>query len=256
MSAVVFASEVRDGVRHVSLNRPEKRNALNRELITALSEQLRQAADDDATRVVLIRGEGKDFCAGADLEEMTATADAGSAASLENAMTLGNLFIQMRSHSQPIIAAVHGRALAGGCGLATACDMVLASDDAMFGYPEVNLGFVPAMVMAILRKKVHESVAFELITTGESISAARAQEIGLVNRVYRTGDFLGATTRMARELADKPASALKLSKALLYELDGAGFTEAIERGANVNAGARETEAYREGVRDFLDRSKD
>ena len=256
MSAAILKSEIRQGVCQVSLNRPEKRNALNRELVTALSEELHRTAADDATRVILIHGEGKDFCAGADLEEMKATADAGHDVSLDNAMTLGNLFIQMRSHPKPIIAAVHGRALAGGCGLATACDMVVASDDAEFGYPEVNLGFVPAMVMAILRRKVTESVAFELITGGERISAARAHEIGLVNRVYRSGDLSGAVRRMAQELVAKPASALRLAKGLLYELEGLDYSEAIIKGAEVNAVARSTEAYRDGIQRFLDRSKD
>ena len=234
MTSSILEVHVSGGICRLTLNRAEKRNALNGELVSALAEALHVASDDDAVRVIAILGAGKDFCAGADLAELERTLDLGHEASVADAMTLGNLFIQMRRHPKPIVAVVHGRALAGGCGLATACDLVLASDDAEFGYPEIDLGFVPAMVMAILRRKVTESVAFELVTTGERISAERAGQIGLVNR----------------------ASALELSKGLIYEMDEAGFEEAITKGSEVNAIARRTEACREGVRRFLERAKD
>ena len=252
MTSSILEVHVSDGICRLTLNRAEKRNALNGELISALAEALHRASDDDAVRVIAIRGAGEDFCAGADLAELERTLDLDHDASVADAMTLGNLFIQMRRHPKPIVAVVHGRALAGGCGLATACDLVLASDDAEFGYPEVNLGFVPAMVMAILRRKVTESVAFELLTTGERISAERAAQIGLVNRVFRAADFKAGASRFLETLAQKPASALELSKGLLYEMDEAGFEEAIKKGAEVNAIARRTEACREGVRRFLD----
>ncbi len=251
MTSSILEVHVSDGICRLTLNRAEKRNALNGELMSALAEALHGASDDDAVRVIAIRGAGEDFCAGADLAELERTLDLGHEASVADAMTLGNLFIQMRRHPKPIVAVVHGRALAGGCGLATACDLVLASDDAEFGYPEVNLGFVPAMVMAILRRKVTESVAFELLTTGERISAERAGQIGLVNRVFGAADFEAGASRFLEALAQKPASALELSKGLLYELDEAGFEEAITKGSEVNAIARRTEACREGVRRFL-----
>ncbi len=252
MTSSILEVHVSDGICRLTLNRAEKRNALNGELISALAEALHGASDDDAVRVIAIRGAGEDFCAGADLAELERTLDLAHEASVADAMTLGNLFIQMRRHPKLIVAVVHGRALAGGCGLATACDLVVASDDAEFGYPEVNLGFVPAMVMAILRRKVTESVAFELLTTGERISAERAGQIGLVNRVFGATDFEAGTSRFLEMLAQKPASALELSKSLLYELDEAGFEEAIRKGSEVNAIARRTEACREGVRRFLD----
>jgi len=248
--------DVSDGVCRLTLNRPEKRNALNGDLVSALAEALDRASDDDAVRVIAILGAGKDFCAGGDLAELAQIMDQGHEANVADAMTLGSLFIQMRSHPKPIVAVVHGRALAGGCGLATACDLILAAGDAEFGYPEVDIGFVPAMVMAILSRKVTESIAFELVTTGERISAERAERIGLVNRVFGAAEFEDGTSRFLETLAKKPASALELSKALLYELDEAGFDEGIRRGAEVNAIARRTDACREGVRRFLDRSQD
>ncbi|NIP60402.1 MAG: enoyl-CoA hydratase/isomerase family protein, partial [Gemmatimonadetes bacterium] len=144
----VLSLTVADGVATLTLNRPEKRNALNAALVAALKEAMERTGDDDDARVVVIRGAGKDFCSGADLAELEKIAGMGPEASLADAAEMGELFVAMRRHPNPLVAAVHGRALAGGCGLATACDVLLARDDAVLGYPEVHLGFVPAMVMA------------------------------------------------------------------------------------------------------------
>lgn len=256
MSSSVLRSELRGGVQSLTLNRPAKRNALNQELISALSHALDRAARDDDVRVILIRGEGRDFCAGADLAELERAADLDHRASVAHAMELGDLFIRMRRHPTPIVAAVHGRALAGGCGLATACDLILARDDAELGYPEVSIGFVPAMVIALLRRRVTEPVAFELVTTGARIRADRALEIGMINHVWSAESFEDEVATFLEGLVRKPRSAMELSKGLLYEIDGMGFEEAIGRGAEVNATARETDAYREGVRRFMDGSRD
>ena len=120
----------------------------------------------------MLAGAGKDFCSGADLAALERVSKAGVLDNMADARAMAELFLQMRNHPRPIVAAVHGRALAGGCGLATACDIVLAAESAKFGYPEVNIGFVPAMVMAILRRSVAEKTAFELITLGEIHNAA------------------------------------------------------------------------------------
>ena len=256
MSSSVLRSELQGGVQALTLNRPAKGNALNKELISALSHALDRAASDDDVRVILLRGEGGDFCAGADLAELERAADLDHRASVAHAMELGDLFIRMRRHPSPIVAAVHGRALAGGCGLVTACDLILARDDAELGYPEVSIGFVPAMVMALLRRRVAEPVAFELVATGARVRADRAREIGMINHVWPAESFEEEVATFLEALARKPKSAMELAKGLLYELDGMGFEEAIGRGAEVNATARETEAYREGVRSFLDRSQD
>lgn len=254
-SPSVLLQETEEGVRTLTLNRPEKRNALSSEMIEALREALAGAADDEATRVLMIRGAGKDFCAGADLAELEEMAALGEEENRADAARLGDLFRAMRSHPKPIVAAVQGRALAGGCGLATACDLILAHEDAQFGYPEVHLGFVPAMVMTILRRKVPEGIAFELVARGDRISAARAAQIGLVNQVVADSGFDGEVQGYARELAQRPASALKLSKQLLYELADLDFGDGMERGIDVNVVARFTQACRDGVRRFLARSR-
>jgi len=243
------------GVATLTLNRPDKRNALNAALVAELAAALEATAGDASVRVVALRGAGRDFCAGADLAELEQIADMGYDDSVADARRLGSLFEQLRQHPTPVVAVVTGRALAGGCGLASACDLVLAHADAEFGYPEVHLGFVPAMVMAILRRKVGEGQAFDLVTSGDRISALRAAELGLVQRVFEADAFDEAVGAFLTKLSTKPSSAVRLSKALLYELDDLSFGEGIERGAQVNAEARATPECRAGVRAFLDRSR-
>lgn len=244
-----------EGVLTLTLNRPEKRNALNASLVAALKDALVHAAGDPAVRVVAIRGAGKDFCAGADLAELEGIAALTEAENLADARSLGELFTTMRGLPKPIVAVVRGRALAGGCGLATACDLVLAGAGAELGYPEVHLGFVPAMVMAILRRKVPEGKAFDLVARGQRVSAHEACDMGLVNHVFAEASFDDEVARVLAELAARPATALALIKALLYELGDLDFAAGVERGAQVNVEARMTEACRDGVRRFLDRNR-
>lgn len=249
----VLAYAVAEGVATLTLDRPEKRNALNQELVSALKDALAEASADERVRVVALRGAGKDFCAGADLAELARIAAMSPEENLEDARSLGALLVAMRKIPKPIVGVVRGRALAGGCGLATACDIVLAHEEAQFGYPEVHLGFVPAMVMAILRHKVTEGRAFDLVVRGARISASEARDVGLVTHVYAATTFEEDVDAYLADLASRPPSAVALTKGLLYELADLGFEEGIERGAQVNVEARATDACREGVRTFLDR---
>jgi len=238
------------GIARITLNRPEKRNALSPELIDALSAALEDSADDERVRVVILRGAGTDFCSGADLAAFDRAAESGVLDHLETARALAKVLLQMRGHPRPIVAAVHGRALAGGCGLATACDLVLASESAKFGYPEVNIGFVPAMVMAILRRNVSEKRAFELITMGATIGAGDALREGLINRVFADAEFETRVEDFAASLAAQSASSVSLSKRLLYHMDSMTFDAAIEAGVHGNALARMTEDARAGIARF------
>lgn len=245
-----------EGVLTLRLNRPERRNAMNLDLIDALTHALVDAAGNGEVRVILLRAEGPDFCAGADLEAMDRMAEEEDPISnLADAQKLGELLVLMRRHSKPMVAAVHGHALAGGAGLATACDLVLARQDAVFGYPEIQLGFVPAMVMALLRRAVGEKVAFALVTRAEQISAERAAELGLVNEVLAGEVWEDGVADYARELASRSKSALSLIKRLLYGMDGLSFEEAVARGAEVNTLARLTPDTRAGLQRFLDEKR-
>ncbi len=242
-----------DSIRILTLNRPEKRNALNDALICALKDAIRAADGDDSLRAIIIRGAGKDFCSGADLSALQKIASATYEENLEDAKGLAELFTLIREAKVPVIAAVHGRALAGGCGLATGCDIVLATETARFGYPEVKIGFVPAIVMAILRRNLGEKLSFELVTQGFEFSAKQAKELGLVNRLFPEEDFENAVLDYASVYTKISASAVRLSKSLLYRMDGMQFPEALEAGAETNAEARMTDDCQKGIANFLRR---
>jgi methylglutaconyl-CoA hydratase len=237
----------------ITLNRPEKKNALNADLIAGLASGLQRANDNEAVRVVVITGAGADFCSGADLSALQKIASASVEDNVADAQSLMALFELIRNLDVPVIAAVRGRALAGGCGLATACDIVLASKSARFGYPEVKIGFVPAMVTAILRRNVSEKRAFELLTMGGEISAAEAAGMGLVNKVFADDEFDGEVENYARRYEKVSRSAVSLTKRLLYQVDGLNFTDALQNGADVNVIARMTEDCKQGVARFLNR---
>jgi methylglutaconyl-CoA hydratase len=246
--------QVDGAIARVTLNRPEKRNALNEALVAGLKHSLRQANNDTAVRVVIISGAGSDFCSGADLSALQKIADGSVAENIDDARSLMELFMLMRQVAVPVVAAVRGKALAGGCGLASACDLVLATSSAQFGYPEVKIGFVPAMVMAILRRNVSEKRAFELITRGAQIGAEEAQQFGLVNQIFNDEDFDAEVTAYVRGFEQMSKSAVALTKALLYQMDGMAFGEALGTGVDVNVIARMTEDCKKGIAQFLKKS--
>jgi methylglutaconyl-CoA hydratase len=248
-SPVIYAVE--GALARVTLNRPEKRNALNDELVAGLKESLRDADAREGVRAVLLTGAGADFCSGADLSALRKISEGDVSVNLEDARSLMELYALIRKMRVPVVAAVRGRALAGGCGLATACDVVLASASARFGYPEVKIGFVPAMVMAILRRNVSEKRAFELVTRGAEISAAEAERVGLVNHVYEDEVFDAEAERYVADYARVSRSAVELTKRLLYQMDGLTFDAALQTGADLNTIARMTEDCRAGVARFL-----
>jgi methylglutaconyl-CoA hydratase len=238
----------------LELNRPEKRNALNDELIEALLAGLNDVNDDNEIACVIIRGSGTDFCSGADLASLQKISQNSFDENLEDARLLAALFERIRTLRVPVIAAVHGRALAGGCGLATACDLVIAARDARFGYPEVKIGFVPAMVAAILRRNLSEKLAFELLTQGFEFSASEAHRIGLINRVLDEGvDVSSASLEYAMVYTRVSRSAVEMTKRLFFEMDDRGFAQSLELGAQTNAHARMTEDCQKGIARFLNK---
>jgi methylglutaconyl-CoA hydratase len=246
---VVYAVE--GTVALITLNRPEKRNALNDALISGLKESLRKADGNTDVRVVLITGAGADFCSGADLSALQKISESSVIENLEDARVLMELFALIRRVRVPVVAAVRGRALAGGCGLATACDLILAARSARFGYPEVKIGFVPAMVMAILRRNVSEKRAFELITRGAELSADEAERVGLINQVFDDAAFETEVETYVAGFEKVSRSAVMLSKRLLYHMDGMTFDVALQSGVDVNTIARMTEDCQRGIARFL-----
>jgi methylglutaconyl-CoA hydratase len=244
-------SSTNGGVLTLTLNRPEKRNALNADLIDLLHQSLERADLDPEVRVILLKGAGKDFCAGADLDELLASAEKSLAENENAALRLGTLFRRIRELPKPVLAMVHGRALAGGAGLATACDLVIAGEGAQLGYPEVQRGFAPAMVMALLRRLVGEKVALDLVLTGRVLPAEEARSAGLISRVVPDAELERHAELLAAQLAATSATALSITKQLFYQLDTRNLADGIALGARANAVARGTPDFREAIATFL-----
>ncbi len=250
MTARVVAS-AEGGVLTATLNRPEKKNAIDSLMIDQLLAILERADLDAAVRVVALRGAGTDFCAGRDLNELLASADQTVDENRRAALKFAEIFQTLRRIPKPTVAVVRGRALAGGCGLATACDLVLAAESAKFGYPEVQRGFVPAIVMTLLKRSAGEKVAFDLAATGRILEATEAAGLGLVSRVYEDSDFDDQVGEVLRALAAASPSALAFTKQQFYQLDGMPFDEGIRLGADVNAVSRTTPDFRAALQAFL-----
>ncbi|MGL6095494.1 MAG: enoyl-CoA hydratase/isomerase family protein [Fimbriiglobus sp.] len=206
----------------LTLNRPDKRNALSRELIAALADAFRRAADDPAARCVILTGAGPAFCAGMDLDEVRTTTDADAV--LADARTLSALVEQIFTFPKPTIAAVNGAAIAGGCGLVTVCDLAVTVPTAKYGYPEVRRGLVAAMVMPHLLRHVGERAARWLLLTGELIDGVDAQQIGLVNAVRSPETLLPAAILSATAIAAGGPAALTATKSLLSRCASPGIS--------------------------------
>ena len=247
--------DVDGSIGRIALARPEKKNALDRVMADELAETL-FALSESPVKVVAIEGDGPDFCVGADLGALEEMLDAPRQEHIDDAKALGHVFHTIRKMDKPVVALVRGRAYAGGAGLASACDIVLAHEEARFSYPEVTIGFVPAMVMTMLRRSVGEKHAFELVSTGRILSAEEAREIGLVSRVFAAKEFDQLSKAVLDKLADAPASAMSATKILFYKLDTLGFLDGISAGIVANADARSTPAFREGVKRFTSRKRE
>jgi methylglutaconyl-CoA hydratase len=240
--------DVAGAVGRVTLARPEKRNALDAQCAHELVDALMEFEEDDAVRAVLLSADGDDFCAGADLDALAAMVDASPDEHRADAADIGRVFLTIRGMQKPVVAAVRGRALAAGCALATACDVVLAHEDARFGYPEVRVGFMAAMAMNMLRRSVGEKHAFDLVASGRVFGAAEAGRIGLVSRVLPSGSFADEVERYVLGLASHPTTSMGLTKRLFYHLDLLPFRDGIAEGVAANVEARQTEAFRTGIR--------
>ena len=239
------------GVGRVTLARPEQRNAIDQQTAQELTSALMEFEGDDAVRAVLLTADGDDFCGGVDLKALAGMLHASPETHASDAADLGRVFLTMRGMTKPVVAAVQGKALGGGCGLATACDVVLAHEGAQFGYPEVRIGFVPALVMNMLRRSVGEKHAFDLVASGRVIGAAEAERVGLVSRVIAATGFSNEVERYVLGLAAHPVTSMGSTKRLFYRLDLLSFRDGIAEGVQTNVDARQTDDFRTGVGQFL-----
>jgi len=214
--------EIKDGIARILINRPEVNNALNLRAMEELTAALEEAGRDERIAVVLLSGAGRAFCAGADLSEFVGKSP--------NEKLLKNFTTLMRAFrtGKPIIAAVNGLALGGGLGLVAACDLAIASEEAKFGLPEINVGLFPLMIMPHLLKHLSKKKFFELAFTGRIINAQEAQQLGLVNRVVPAKELDGAAAALAEEIKQKSPLILKLGKEAYYQAVALPFTQALE----------------------------
>ncbi len=242
------------GVATLTLNRPEKRNAISYELMEELLAALDQISQS-AARVLIITGAGKAFCSGMDLDELKAITARSPEQNLEDSRTVARLFRTIYEFPRPTIAAVNGAAVAGGCGIATLCDFTLASSDARFGYSEVRIGFLPAIVSTFLARQIGEKQARDLLLTGRLITAGEALRLGLINEVAEPAKLLARAHELAATLMENSPASLRATKRLLAAYSGSELDEQIRLAVEENARIRATADFREGVTSFLEKRK-
>jgi len=238
----------------ITLNRPEKRNAISIQMIAEL-----QAALDDIekthTRVVILTGTGKAFCAGIDLDYLQAIGKQSAAENQDDSRRIAKMFRKIWSYSRPMIAAVNGHALAGGCGIATLCDFTLSVPEAKFGYTEVKIGFLPAIVSVFLTRQVGEKRARDLLLTGRLVEAAEAKELGLVNEIVPAENLMTRAHELAGTIMAASPSSITRAKHLLVSAAVATVDNDLERAVLESARVRCTPDFKEGLAAFLEKRK-
>src|SRR5579872_5207986 len=241
-------------VATVTLSRPDKRNAISYELIDDLLAALDEVSKS-AARVLILTGSGKAFCSGMDLENLKALTGRMPEQNVRDSETMARLFRSLYDFPKPTIAAVNGAAIAGGCGLATLCDFTLAVPEAKFGYTEVRIGFVPAIVSTFLLRQVGEKHARDLLLTGRIIEAEEAHRIGLINEIVPSEKLSGRARELASQIMENSPASLVCTKRLLSEHARIELDSQIQSAVRENAAIRSTADFREGISSFLEKRK-
>lgn len=241
-------------IASITLNRPDKRNAVSATMIAELQTALDEVEKSHA-RVVIITGAGKAFCAGMDLEMLAAISKQSPAENQEDSRRMAKMLRRLWSFPRPLIAAVNGAALAGGCGIATLCDFTLATPEAKFGYTEVKIGFLPAIVSVFLTRQIGEKKARDLLLTGRIVDAAEAKELGLVNEIVPAENLLARAKELAGVLIAASPGSLSRAKRLMTSAAAAAVDHDLERAILENARIRCTPDFKEGLASFLEKRK-
>src|SRR6266851_6738913 len=246
--------ESSEHIATITLNRPDKRNSITTQMIADLHSLL-DTVENTHARVVILTGAGKTFCAGMDLSLLQAVATQSPSENQEDSRRMAKLFRRIWSYSKPMIAAVNGHALAGGCGIATLCDFTIAVPEAKFGYTEVKIGFLPAIVSVFLTRQIGEKRCRDLLLTGRIIEAAEAKEFGLVSEVVPAERLMERAHELADLLISASPSSLTRSKQLLVSSAASGVDHDLERAILENARIRCTPDFQEGLASFLEKRK-
>jgi len=242
------------GVASITLNRPEKRNAISFELVNELLQALEEIEHSTA-QVVILTGAGKAFCAGMDLDELKSLLGKSHEENLQDSARMAQLFRRLYEFPRATIAAVNGAAIAGGTGLATMCDFTLAVPEAKFGYTEVRIGFVPAIVSSILVWQVGHKVARDLLLTGRLFDAAEGYRLGLVNEVVAAQQLMVRSRELAAHLMENSPSSVRATKRLINTFLAQPLEEQVAAAIEANARIRTTADFREGISSFLEKRK-
>ena len=241
---------VKDDIAIIKLNRPDKRNALHPDLVKQMKEKLNEIRHDDNVKVLIITGEGKAFCAGADLTYLNELRNFSSIKNEKDSEDLAELFLMIYKFPKPTIAAVNGAAIAGGCGLASVCDLIVANEDhSRFGYSEVKIGFLPAIVSIFVIKKIGEGIARQLLLTGEIINGKRAYEIGFANYLYN--NVLDGAIEVASNIRLNSVFSVKETKSMIDSVSGLSVDDAVNYCIRLNTISRSSEDFKRGIETFL-----
>lgn len=256
MSDNLVLYEVKDRIGFITLNRPEKRNALNAEMVTAIKNAFNAAENDENCKVIVLQANGEAFCAGADLAYLQQLQNNTYDENLADSTHLMELFMQIYTGKKAVIAKIEGHALAGGCGLATVCDFSFSVHDAKFGYTEVKIGFVPAIVKVFLLRKIGEGKARELLLTGKIITAAEAKEYGLINYLSSKESIEHDVLQLAQKLCNEASGqSIAFVKEMIAEVQSLTLDEGLDYAARMNATARGTDDCKKGIQSFLTKEK-
>ncbi|MBK7528328.1 MAG: enoyl-CoA hydratase/isomerase family protein [Sphingobacteriales bacterium] len=246
--------EIKDRIAYITLNRPEKSNALSPQIVSELKEAFSKASSSPLAKIIVLKANGTVFSAGADLAYLQSLQNNTYEENLADSNNLKELFTQMYFLNKVIIAQVEGHAIAGGCGLAGVCDFVFSTPEAKFGYTEVKIGFVPAIVSIFLIPKIGETNAKELLLPGKLISAEYAQKIGLIHYIYEKDQIAESIQQFALNLCKNTSGeSLRITKDLIARIQTMDFFEALELAASTNAHARLGTDCKRGIAAFLNK---
>lgn len=256
MSEELVLYNVENRIATITLNRVDKRNALNPDLVNLLTTSFLKAADDKDVKVVVLKANGLTFSAGADLAYLQQLQQNSYEENLADSNNLKTLFTTIYSLPKVVIAQVEGHAIAGGCGLATVCDIIFAVPEANFGYTEVKLGFVPAIVSCFLMRKTSETIAKKILLTGELFTADEALNYNLITFVTKSEEINRTVNEFALNLCNNTsANALTVTKQLINETTNPSLMDSLEKAVQMNASVRESEDFKKGVGSFLNKEK-
>ena len=248
--------EAKDRVGYITLNRPEKRNALSHELVAELKKAFVQAENDSAVKVIVLQANGEAFCAGADLAYLQQLQRFSFEENLADSSHLKELFLKIYQLKKVVIAKVQGHSLAGGCGLATVCDFVFAVPEAKFGYTEVKIGFIPAIVLVFLIRKIGEKQAKHLLLSGELVQGNEAMSFGLINHLVSKDKLNETVFEFAQKLIKNNSSqSMALTKQMIDQVQSMSLTDALTYAAKMNAEARASDDCKRGINAFLNKQE-